>query len=69
MPPDPIDADYLIVGAGAVGMAFADTILTDTDARILMVDRHHCPGGHWNDAYPFVRLHQPSAFTVQIRAS
>ena len=43
-------------------MAFVDTILTDTNARILMVDRHHRPGGHWNDAYPFVRLHQPSAF-------
>jgi hypothetical protein len=27
-----------------------------------MVDRHHRPGGHWNDAYPFVRLHQASAF-------
>ena len=26
-----------------------------------MVDRRHRPGGHWNDAYPFVRLHQPSA--------
>jgi hypothetical protein len=26
-----------------------------------MVDRRHGPGGHWNDAYPFVRLHQPSA--------
>jgi superfamily I DNA/RNA helicase len=26
------------------------------------VDRHAKPGGHWNDAYPFVRLHQPSAF-------
>ena len=22
----------------------------------------HRPGGHWNDAYPFVRLHQPAAF-------
>jgi cation diffusion facilitator CzcD-associated flavoprotein CzcO len=28
----------------------------------MMVDRRHRPGGHWNDAYPFVRLHQPSAF-------
>jgi hypothetical protein len=62
MTPDSIEADYLIVGAGAAGMAFADTMLTDTNARILMVDRHHRPGGHWNDAYPFVRLHQPSAF-------
>jgi hypothetical protein len=27
----------------------------------VLVDRRHCPGGHWNDAYPFVRLHGPSA--------
>jgi uncharacterized protein (DUF427 family) len=54
--------DYLIVGSGAVGMAFADTILTETDANIVIVDKHHKPGGHWNVAYPFVTLHQPSAF-------
>jgi hypothetical protein len=60
--PNVIETDYLIVGAGAAGMAFADTLLTETDARIVIVDRHHRPGGHWNDAYPFVRLHQPSAF-------
>src|SRR6185437_16413339 len=24
--------------------------------------RRHRPGGRWNTAYPFVRLHQPSAF-------
>ena len=28
---------------------------------MLLVDRRHRPGGHWLDAYPFVRLHQPSA--------
>lgn len=27
-----------------------------------MVDRHHGPGGDWNDAYPFVRMRQPSAY-------
>jgi len=27
-----------------------------------MVDMHAKPGGHWNDAYSFVALHQPSAF-------
>jgi hypothetical protein len=54
--------DYLIIGSGAVGMAFADTILTETNANIIIVDRHHKPGGHWNLAYPFVTLHQPSAF-------
>lgn len=58
-----MDTDYLIVGAGAMGMAFADTILTETEGTtITIVDRHSRPGGHWNDAYPFVRLHQPSAF-------
>ena len=55
-----LEADYLIVGAGAVAMAFADSLLTDTDASIIMVDRRHKPGGHWNDSYPFVRLHGPS---------
>ena len=58
---DEIDADYLVVGAGATAMAFVDTLLTESDARIAMVDRRHRPGGHWNDAYPFVCLHQPSA--------
>jgi hypothetical protein len=57
-----LDTDYLIVGSGAVGMAFADVILSETSARVMFVDRHALPGGHWNDAYPFVRLHQPSAF-------
>lgn len=57
-----LETDYLIVGSGAVGMAFADVLLTETDANILIVDKHHKPGGHWNDAYSFVTLHQPSSF-------
>ena len=58
-----IETDYFVIGTGAMGMAFADALfdLSD-DAHITLVDRHHRPGGHWNDAYPFVRLHQPSAF-------
>jgi hypothetical protein len=43
-------------------MAFADTLLSETQATIALVDRCHRPGGHWNDAYPYVRLHQPSAY-------
>jgi hypothetical protein len=42
-------------------MTFADQLLTETDADVVMVDRRHLPGGHWNDAYSFVHLHQPSA--------
>ena len=57
-----LETDYLIIGAGAVGMAFADIILAETNANIIMVDKHHKPGGHWNLAYPFVRLHQPSTY-------
>ena len=57
------EIDYLIVGAGAMGMAFADEILRGSrDARVVMVDRRAKPGGHWNDAYPFVTLHQPALF-------
>ncbi len=57
-----LEADYLVVGGGAMGMAFTDTLLAETDASVILVDRQHQPGGHWNVAYPFVRLHQPSSF-------
>ena len=57
-----LKTDYLIIGSGLVGMAFADTLFTETDANIIIVDRYAKPGGHWNMAYPFVTLHQPSAF-------
>ena len=56
-----LETDYLIVGSGAMGMAFADTgillALSETKADMVIVDRHAKPGGHWNVAYPFVRLH------------
>ena len=58
-----LDCDYLIIGAGAASLAFLDTLLTELpNARIVLVDKHDAPGGHWNDAYDFVRLHQPSMF-------
>ncbi|MFT6406926.1 MAG: hypothetical protein ACJAQ6_000336 [Arenicella sp.] len=57
-----LQTDYLIIGSGAVGMAVADVLLAETDANIIIVDKHHKPGGHWNDAYSFVTLHQPSSF-------
>src|SRR5579884_2839730 len=56
-----LNADYLVIGAGASGLAFVDSILAHSDASVVIVDRRHRPGGHWLDAYPFVRLHQPSA--------
>lgn len=57
-----LETDYLIIGAGAVGLAFADTLLDeDPECHITLIDKHAAPGGHWNDAYSFVTLHQPSA--------
>jgi hypothetical protein len=58
----PFETDYLVVGTGAAGMAFADALLSHSEASVILVDKRHAPGGHWIDAYPFVRLHQPSAF-------
>ena len=58
----PLEVDYLVIGAGAMGMAFVDTLLSETDATVAIIDRNNQPGGHWTRAYPFVRLHQPSAF-------
>ena len=57
-----LETDYLVIGSGAAGLAFVDTLVTETDAHVTLVDRHGKPGGHWNDAYAFVTLHQPSAF-------
>src|SRR5258705_3990875 len=57
-----IEADYLVVGAGAMGMAFVDTLASETTESVVVVDRNHQPGGQWTTAYPFVRLHQPSAY-------
>jgi hypothetical protein len=56
------DVDYVVVGAGAMGMAFADALTANADVSVAIVDRRHGAGGHWLDAYGFVRLHQASAF-------
>ena len=60
--PVTVDADYLVVGAGAAGMAFVDALIDNADVHVAIVDRRHGAGGHWLDAYPFVRLHQASEF-------
>ncbi|MBP2411869.1 hypothetical protein JOF48_000668 [Arthrobacter stackebrandtii] len=57
-----VQADYLVVGAGAAGMAFTDALIDHSTARVAMVDRRQWAGGHWLDDYPFVRLHQASSF-------
>ncbi|MEE6175306.1 hypothetical protein [Mycobacterium sp. 050134] len=41
-----IETDCPVVGAGAMGMAFVDTLITETDARVVLVDRNQQPDGH-----------------------
>ena len=57
-----LTTDYLVVGAGAMGMAFTDALIDHADVHVTLVDRRHAAGGHWQDAYPFVQLHQASVF-------
>ena len=57
-----VDTDYLVVGAGAAGLAFVDALVAETNVEVTVVDRQCAPGGHWLHAYPFVRLHTPSAY-------
>ena len=56
-----VSTDYLVVGAGASGLAFADALVAEADVDVTVIDRREAAGGHWADAYPFVRLHIPSA--------
>ncbi len=63
MPEYDFETDYLVIGAGAMGIAFADEILhRDSQAHVTLVDRRSKPGGHWNNAYSFVTLHQPALY-------
>ena len=57
-----LETDYLVVGAGAMGMAFTDALIDHADVHVTLVDRRHAAAGHWQDAYPFVQLHQASVF-------
>ncbi len=45
-----------------MGMAFTDALTDHADVRVALVDRRYSVSGHWLEAYPFVRLHQASAF-------
>ena len=42
--------------------AFTDALIDHADVHVTLVDRRFGPGGHWQDAYPFVQLHQASLF-------
>ena len=46
-----------------MGLAFTDELIANQpNARVVLVDNRSRVGGHWNSAYDFVGLHQPSHF-------
>jgi L-2-hydroxyglutarate oxidase LhgO len=40
-----MQTDYWVIGAGAMGLAFADEMLTRSDAHITLVDKRAAPVG------------------------
>ena len=41
-----LEADYVVAGAGAMGMAFTDALVDHADVSVVLVDRRHGVGGH-----------------------
>ena len=41
-----LTAEYLIVGSGAMGMAFADVLVEESNATLIIIDKYPAPGGH-----------------------
>jgi len=37
------DTDYLVIGAGAMGMAFTDALIDHAEAHVTIVDRRQGP--------------------------
>ena len=59
--------DLVVVGAGIAGLNAlnAASEYLPKSARVLLIDQKDAPGGMWNTAYDYVRLHQPHPmFTV-----
>ncbi len=59
--------DLVVIGAGVAGLnaLYAATAYLPKGARVALIDQKDAPGGMWNTAYDFVRLHQPHPmFTV-----
>ena len=61
-----LEATHFVVGAGAMGMAFVDTLIhEDPNARVVLVDRESQPGGHWVTA-PVSRTNYAVANNIRL---
>ena len=63
-----LEATHFVVGAGAMGMAFVDTLIhEDPNARVVLVDREAQPGGHWVSAPVWRRICAVANISTQYR--
>lgn len=59
----PTEYDYVVVGGGMTGCGIVAELLDfRPDASILVMDKLDRLGGHWNFAYPYVRLHNFTSY-------
>lgn len=59
----PTEYDYVVVGGGMTGCGIVAELLDfRPDASILVMDKLERLGGHWNFAYPYVRLHNFTSY-------
>jgi len=57
MAAETFETNYLIVGAGAMGMAFLEEMILNSDTKeCIIIDKRSGVGGHWRDSYDFVTL-------------
>lgn len=55
--------DYVIVGGGMTGVGMCAELLDfRPDSTILIMDKLDRLGGHWNFAYPYVKLHNFTSY-------
>lgn len=54
-----ITADYVVVGTGLSGLSFADTIISQSDATVALIDYKSAPGGYWRTAHDYMRFDLP----------
>ena len=59
-----ISTDYLIVGAGAMGMGFLDELVTCSQLEAVIVDTRDKPGGHWNQVQ-YVTVQYSTQYTLE----
>ena len=63
-----LEATHFVVGAGAMGMAFVDTLIhEDPNARVVLVDCEAQPGGHWVTATVWRIIYAVANISIQYR--